>query len=179
MNAHVFIAQSLDGYIADKSGSIEFLKLAELISQDLTTEDYGYAEFMEKTDCIVMGRKTWNTIREFDFWPFANKHVIVLSKHSHLPIANETFFSGTIEDLWQDLKSRNNSNLYVDGAKVIQSFLAKNLISTMTITTLPILLGGGIRLFGDLAVPVHCRLEKTTSYPNGITKSLYAIVSKA
>lgn len=173
MEAHVFIAQSLDGYIADNKGSIDFLKMAEL-----SDEDYGYGEFMAKTECIVMGRKTWETVRAFGFWPYAHKNVVVMSKDKHSPIADEQFFSGSVTDLWSQLKSQNKTYLYVDGGQVIQSFLREGLISTLTITTLPILLGGGTRLFSNLTEPMLCKLEKITPYPNGVSQAIYATLPK-
>ena len=170
MQAHIFIAQSIDSFIADKNGSIDFLKIAEL-----DDEDYGYKNFMSKIDCLVLGRNTWETIKAFEFWPYEGKKVIVMSKNVHTPVHDESFFCQCILTLWNQLEKEKINNIYVDGGQLIQSFLQENLISTMTLTTLPILLGGGTRLFGNLPIPLSCSLTGQLSYSNGVNQSQYSL----
>ncbi len=149
MNA-VFIACSLDGYIADKNGSVGWLDSIEYPKD----YDMGYGDFMSRMDALVMGRKSFETVCGFDVeWPY-DKPVFVLSNTMvSVPeeFADEAYpVKGAIQDILDRLHKKGFKNLYIDGGKTIQSFLKEDLIDEMTITTIPILLGGGMPLFGQL-----------------------------
>ena len=146
----VFIGVSLDGYIADRNGGLDFL-------QSVPNPDHnelGFPEFMDSIDALLMGRKTYETVFGFrGHWPYS-KPVFVLSNlltslPEHLKGKAE-LISGPIEKVVQQLNQRGFENLYIDGGKLIQSFLQRDMIDELIISQIPILLGGGTPLFGVL-----------------------------
>src|SRR6185436_13627723 len=106
MRCSVFIAISLDGFIARTDGRIDWLSIVERKG-----EDHGFGAFFESIDTLVMGRKTWETALGFESWPYAGKRVVVLSKSKHAALHGEEFFSGHVRDL--DLA--HSKRTYVDG----------------------------------------------------------------
>jgi len=146
----VFIATSLDGYIADKNGGIEWLH--SIPNPD--NIDMGYGEFMAQIDALVMGRTTFETVCGFDMdWPY-QKPVFVLSNSlKQVPKKYEgkaTLVNGSLKEILAKIYTQGCYQLYMDGGRTIQSFLKEDLIDEMTITTIPYLLGGGIPLFSEL-----------------------------
>lgn len=147
----VFIATSLDGYIADKSGGIEWLHAIP----NPEGIDMGYSEFFAQIDAIIIGRRTFETVCGFEMdWPY-KKPVYVLS-HSMSAIPEEykdhaELVQGTLKEIIREIHGRGHSRLYIDGGKTIQGFLKEDLIDEMTMTIIPFLLGGGVPLFGSLS----------------------------
>ena len=172
MANYVYIASSLDGYIATKDGGIDWL--TEIPNPN--NDDYGYAEFMKNIDAIVMGRVTFEKVLTFGEWIY-EKTVFVLSNTlSNVP----TKLSGKVEIVKGDLKTlignlakRSINNLYIDGGKVIQGFLREDMIDEMIITRIPILLGDGIPLFGKHDRQMKFSHLKTETFENGLIKSWY------
>lgn len=176
MQASVFIATSLDGFIARKNGDIDWLIAAG--NKD-DPEDYGYKEFSDSIDCLVMGRNCFEMALKFPEWPYAGKRVVVLSNTmTEVPAqVNEKveLHSGDLTTLVEKLDSENCCHLYIDGGKTIQSFLREGLITDLTITKIPILLGDGISLFGEIRSDLKLTHITTESYPNGFVKSTYEV----
>src|SRR5690242_6967615 len=147
-SGHVFIATSLDGFIARPNGDIDWLT-----GHGGRGEDHGYDSFMARVDGIVMGRGTFEKVLTFGAWPYT-KPVIVMSRTlgpRDLPgrLAGKARFTDhTPRGVMKDLMYQGLGRLYVDGGKIIQSFLRADLIADMIVTQIPILLGDGIRLFG-------------------------------
>lgn len=146
----VFIATSLDGFIADKNGGIAWLH--SIPNHD--NLDMGYSEFTSKIDAIIMGRTTFETVCGFDIdWPY-NKPVFVLSNTlASIPQkynAHVQLVKGSLTDILEHIHQKGFYRLYIDGGKTIQTFLKEDLIDEMIITTIPKLLGGGFPLFSDL-----------------------------
>ena len=145
----VFIATSLDGFIARLDGTIDWLALYAPPSQN---EDYGYAAFMDEVDTLVMGRKTFEAAAGFPEWPYQGKRVLVLTKGS-LNVPPElrrvvTTTSAAPRDIVDTLHNTGSRNVYVDGGQTIQAFLKAVEFQEITITRLPRLIGSGIPLFG-------------------------------
>ena len=146
----VFIATSLDGYIADKNGGIDWLHTIP----NPDNIDMGYGEFTSQIDALVMGRTTFETVCGFDMdWPY-QKPVFVLS-NSMTSIPNDyqdkaELVKGTLKEILERIYKKGCNRLYIDGGKTIHSFLIDDLIDEMTITIIPTLLGGGIPLFTEL-----------------------------
>lgn len=172
MANYVYIATSLDGFIATKDGGLDWL--FEIPNPEKS--DYGYAEFMSGIDAIVMGRNTFEKVLTFDFWPY-DKPVFVLSNRlSSVPrhVADKAeIVRSNMRTLVEKLNKRGYLNLYVDGGRVIQSFLEEDLIDEMIITRVPILLGEGIPLFGKVSKVLKFRLKKTESLNETLVKSYY------
>ena len=149
-NNKVFIATSLDGYIADKNGGIDWLH--SIPNPD--NIDMGYTEFISQIDALVMGRTTFETVCGFDIdWPY-QKPVFVLS-NSMTDIPKEyqdkaELVKGTLSEIIESIHEKACYKLYIDGGRTIQSFLKEDLIDEMTVTIIPYLLGEGIPLFTEL-----------------------------
>jgi len=171
MSNTVYIATSIDGYIARKDGSIEWL--TEFPNPD--GSDYGYAEFIRDIDAIIMGRHTFETVSGFDTWMYPVPVFVLSSTLKQLSgrWANKAeIISGNLQDILSALKTRGLERLYIDGGKTIQSFLAEDRIDRMVITTIPIVLGSGIPLFGKSA-ELHFRHDSTEIYAGGLVKNTY------
>ena len=172
MANYVYIATSLDGFIATADGGIDWLN--DITNPDQS--DYGFAEFMSGIDALVMGRNTFEKVINFGVWPY-DKPVFVLS-HSitELPegmVGKAEIIKGEIHEVITLLNKRGYNNLYIDGGKVIQSFLKEDLIDELIITRIPILLGDGIPLFGKLDQNLKFKHVKTDTYNNMLVKSSY------
>lgn len=169
----VFIATSLDGYIADKNGGIDWLHSIPNPDHD----DMGYVAFMKDVDALVMGRTTFETVCSFDIdWPY-DKPVFVLSDtlkelpESH---AGKTFLvKGTLTEILEQINEKGFHRLYVDGGTTIRNFLKADLIDEMVITTIPILLGGGAPLFSELPKELEFDLISSKTFLNQVTQSHY------
>ena len=170
MNSSVFIATSLDGFIAREDGGLDWLPEAP--------EPHGYDEFMATVDAVVMGRKTFEIVLGFGAWPFT-KPVIVLSSTLTEIVAPDgavcEAMSGTPREIVERLTERGMTHLYIDGGVTIQRFLEAGLIQRMTITRIPVLLGSGIPLFGPLSRDVRWEHIATRAYPSGIVQSEYVL----
>jgi dihydrofolate reductase len=164
----VFIATSLDGYIARPDGTFDFLSIVEQPG-----EDYGFAEFFASVDALVIGRNTYETALAFPEWPYAGKRCIVLTHRETPSLHGEQFFAGEASALVEQLGLAGTQRLYVDGGAVIRDFLASNLIDDMTISIVPTLLGQGIALFGPGVPEQRLKLENSTSYPSGLVQLRY------
>jgi dihydrofolate reductase len=171
--AVVFIAASVDGFIARRDGSLDWLPEA---ADD--GEDYGYAALMASIDALIMGRKTFEVVCSFGGeWPYAGTRVVVLS---HQPPAVPE--GGAVEflalpppDVLAYLGASGTRRVYVDGGQTIRAFLRAGLIREVTVTRVPILLGDGIPLFGSLPADVPLTHLETRAFPSGLVQSRYRI----
>jgi dihydrofolate reductase len=165
----VFIATSLDGFIAEEDGGLAFLASAES-----GTHDYGYAEFIASIDAIVMGRSTYEVGLGFPSWPYAGKRVIVLTSGPHRKsIHGEEFSSETPAALAERLGAEGVRRIYVDGGVTIRSFLAAGLIDDLTISVVPAIIGRGIPLFGIGTPALSLTLRSVESFDTGLVQLRY------
>ncbi|MBE7380114.1 MAG: dihydrofolate reductase [Leptolyngbya sp. SIO1E4] len=174
----VFIATSLDGFIAKPDGSLDWLEAANATVPE--GEDCGYRAFMESIDALVMGRKTYEKVLSFGQWPYESKPVIVLSRHPiEIPAQLAPTVSHSSESpqaLCQRLAKEGAKRLYIDGGMTIQRFLTAGLINDLTITVIPIILGSGIPLLGDLKKEIPLKHIATKSYNFGFVQVTYEVV---
>ncbi len=175
----VFIATSLDGYIARLDGKLDWLDKVAPVDE---TEDYGYQSYIRTIDCIVMGRKTFDKVSSFSKWPYEGKRVIVFSqtlKEAPADFMDKVeVYNGKPEMLVVDLQYQGVRKVYLDGGLTIQSFLAKGLVDEMIITQVPVLIGRGIPLFGMLQKDVRLTLGQSKSFSSGFVQSHYKIKLK-
>jgi dihydrofolate reductase len=172
MKNSVFIATSIDGFIAKKDGGIDWL--LELPNPE--GSDFGFADFMRGIDAIVMGRNTYEFAASLPEWLY-EKPVIVLSKTMNaIPdklIGKIELLNAQPSEVVKRLNSRQYNNLYIDGGKTIQNFLAEDLIDELIITRIPILLGEGIPLFANSGKEQKFIHLKTEIFNNSLVKSHY------
>ena len=144
----LFIATSLDGYIAKPNDDLSFLKLVEKEG-----EDYGYAKFTSTIDSVIIGRKTYDWVdREIGASHYDNgeRDVYVITRTERPSVGRIKFYTGNLTELVLKLKSAKGKNIYCDGgAEVINELLKNGLIDEAFISVVPILLGNGTRLFKD------------------------------
>jgi dihydrofolate reductase len=172
MSNKVYIATSLDGYITDRNNNLDWLDIIPMESQN---ED-DFNNFMESIDAIVMGKNTFEKVLSFDQWVYKKKVFVLSNSLTLIPKGYENkieFIKGKASEIIKNLKAKGYKNLYIDGGKTIQSFLDENLIDEMTITTLPILLGGGIPLFKDTKNPIEFKLINTKIISDIALQSFY------
>ena len=181
MKCSVFIATSLDGFIARSDGGIDWLDEANrAVPQG---EDCGYARFIATVDAIVMGRSTFELTQTFDSWPYGSMPVVVMSRgRVAVPDELSTVVSASnepVRELVSRLAGEGKQHLYVDGGQTIRSFLAEQLIDEITITVVPVLIGVGRPLFGPLPHDLRLIRVSTRAYDFGFVQSLYRVVKDA
>lgn len=173
----VFIGISLDGFIARLDGAIDWLNEANQLVP--SGEDCGYAAFMVAADALLMGRKTFEKAMSFDEWPYGDKPVYVFSNMlKELPAsapASAALVGGSTTEVAARLTGKGHRRIYLDGGKTIQSFLRDGLVSKITITTVPVLIGSGLPLFGPLKQDLKLKHLCTYAYPFGFVQSKYAV----
>ena len=172
MTNFVYIATSLDGFIASSDGGLDWLN--EIPNPEKS--DYGFAEFMSGIDAIVMGRKTFEKVLTFGSWPY-DKPVYVLSR-KEVKVPKELddkveIVNASPKKLVDQLNELGHQNLYFDGGMTIQGFLEEDLIDEMILTRVSVLLGEGIPLFGKLTKRTYFSHEKTDSLNVTLVTSHY------
>lgn len=171
---YVYIGQSLDGYIAGPEGELDWLDEIDNPEKD----DFGYTTFMKNIDALIMGKKTFEKVLSFGEWPYKKPVFVASNSLSSLPhsVDGKAFLmKGTPNEMAQILNKNGFSNLYIDGGSLIQSFLKEGLIDKIIVTTLPVLLGKGISLFGDLPERVKLKLVSSEVLLNQLVKTHYEV----
>jgi dihydrofolate reductase len=166
----VYIGTSLDGFIARKDGDIGWLVKYE----DSVLADY--AEFISTIDAIVIGKGTFETVLSYTSWPYTKRLFVLSTTLTQIPESlngKVTLLSMKPGDVLAHLSAEGYSNVYVDGGKVIQSFLEEDCIDELIITRVPDLIGTGIPLFGHLSHDLAFEHRQTKVFPNGLVKSHY------
>lgn len=170
---HIFIATSIDGFIARENDDLDWL---ELPGSD--AEDHGYDAFIAQMDGIVMGRGTYEKVKTFGAWPY-KVPVLVLSRTlagtETPPADNVTFHDTSPDEAMQICKDMGWKKAYIDGGQIIQSFLKADLVEDMIVSRIPVLLGAGKALFGALDGGIKLQHLVTQSFPSGLTQSRYRI----
>lgn len=166
----IYIAASLDGYIAKPNDDLGFLSIVEQIG-----EDYGYAAFLKTVDAIIIGRKTYDKVISMGFeLPYADKEVYVISRTPKPNVGTIKFYTGNLKSLIEKLKSENGKNIYCDGgAEIVNLLLKENLIDEFIISVIPIIVGNGTKLFKEGIPEQQLKLVSATSYDKGLVQLYY------
>lgn len=166
----LYIAMSLDGYIAKHYGDISFLAQVEQEG-----EDYGYSAFTQTVDTVILGRKTYGKVLSMGFKePYGDRQVFVLTRKSNHTTDKITFYSGGLPDLISTLKSMTGKHIFCDGgAETVHQFLQNDLFDKLIISIIPVLLGDGIRLFGQSFPEQKLRLVESKSFEKGLVQLHY------
>lgn len=170
----LYIACSLDGYIARKDGSIDWLTEYDNNSQP----DYGYSDFYASIGRVLMGRKTYEQVLGFGDWPYAEKKTYVFTGQNK-PLRREKnveFVSGDIGEFARRLKENTDEDIWlVGGSQLIKIFLGEGLVQDMIVFIVPIILGGGIPLFDGIGKEIRLRTGRVERYENGLVKVEYQV----
>ena len=168
----LYIATSLDGYIAKPNDDLSFLKLVEKEG-----EDYGYAEFTATIDTIILGRKTYDwVLKEIGTSHYDNgeRDVYVITRTERPGVGKTTFYTGNLTELVQQLKDGNGKNIYCDGgAEIINELLKNDLIDEFVISIVPVLVGNGTRLLKDNRPEQMLELVSTKACETGLVQLRY------
>lgn len=170
MKTSVFVGTSLDGFIARENDGLDFLPADP-------GEDHGYREFFDSVDVLIIGRRLYDVALGFESWPYGAKQVFVLSTKDIAPPpagAAVERLSGEPAEVLAIVERRGFQHAYVDGGITIQRFLNAGLIDRLVITTVPVLIGTGIPLFGPLDHDIRLRHVRTKVLGSGLIQSEYA-----
>lgn len=166
----LYIAMSLDGYIAKSNNDISWLSLVEK-----SGEDYGYSEFVQTIDTVIMGRKTYEKVMSFGIeFPHKDKKCYVISRTKTGTDENVEYYSGNLEELITSLKNKEGKNIFIDGgAEVVNELMKINVIDEFVLSVIPLFLGNGIRLFKDGRPEQTLKLIDSAKFPTGLVQLRY------
>ncbi len=166
----LYIAMSLDGYIAKPGDDLSFLSIVEQ-----TGEDYGYNSFIRNVDTVILGRKTYDWVmKQVPEFPHSNKEVFVVTRQSRPAAGSVNFYNGDLGDLISSLKQKNGKNIFIDGgAELVNALMKNKLIDEFIISIIPIFLGDGIALFKPGYQEQKLKLVNSTSFSSGLVQLYY------
>jgi dihydrofolate reductase len=170
----LYIATSLDGFIARENGSIDWLTEYENIPET----DYGYSEFYSSIGTVLMGRKTYEQVLGFGDWPYKEKKSYVFTRQKD-PMSRENnveFVSGNIGEFVRHLRENTEEGIWlVGGSQIIKIFLERDLVQDLIVFVVPIILGSGIPLFDHIGKEIKLRTGRIERYENGLVRLEYGI----
>ncbi len=165
----IYIATSLDGYIAQPNDNLAFLSIVEKPG-----EDYGYAEFISHIDTVIIGRKTYDWVLKNYEFTHKDKQAFIITRTPREPIGNTTFYTGDLKELVLKLKSEPGKDIFCDGgAEVIHELLKHKLVDEMIISIIPIMVGDGTRLFKDGRPEQQLQLVSVKQFDTGLVQLHY------
>ena len=176
MEVVYYAASSLDGFIADADGGIEWLS-----AYQGGQEDYGYADFYSSVQALIMGRVTFAQALGFGTWPYAGKPSWVFSHRAiAAPPQNVTVTARTPAEVLAEIEAGGISRVWlVGGGELAASFRRDGLISEYIVSLIPVLLGSGVPLFGPPGPRERMTLAGCRSYENGLVQLSYLPLDEA
>ena len=166
----LYIAVSLDGYIAKPDNDLSFLSI---VQQD--GEDYGYADFVKSVDTVILGRKTYDWVMtQVVNFPHIDKDSYIITRTPRPSINKTNFYTGDLKKLVIRLKSEQGRNIFIDGgAEIVNELLKEKLIDEFIISVIPILVGNGIKLFKDGRPEQKLKLVDIRKFDTGLIQIHY------
>jgi len=168
----LYIAASLDGYIAGQEDDLSFLN-----PMHVEGEDYGYGEFIQEIDTVIIGRRTYEwVINQGVEFPHKDKACYIITSREKPSEGNLNFYKGDLKALVTRLKSENGKNIFCDGgAQVVNYLLREKLFDELIISVVPVLLGDGTRLFQDGRPQEQLDLKAAKEYSSGMVQLRYEV----
>jgi dihydrofolate reductase len=163
----LFIASSLDGYIARTSGDVDWL---------FTDQDYGYTEFLAEVDTVIMGNKTYQQVLSFGEYPYKGKKSFVFSKTLQGETDNNVeFVGGDLKSFINTLRQSSDRDIWlVGGGETIHYFMKHRFVDELILSIHPIILGNGIPLIvKDASLETALELKNVKSYDSGLLQVFY------
>jgi dihydrofolate reductase len=158
----LYIATSLDGYIAKEDGNIDWL---------FHDEDYGYSKFLSTIDTIIFGRKTYEQVLTFGEWPYSGLKTFVFTHQYLKPRNNVKFISGSVTKTVIHIKKQSKKNIWLmGGGNLITDFAKLQLIDEYQIFIMPIFLGAGIPILQEPVELKPLKFTKSKSYKSGVVE---------
>ncbi|MCF2857750.1 dihydrofolate reductase family protein [Pseudoalteromonas sp. SMS1] len=170
----VYLAQSLDGFIADEHGGIDWLSAID----NPQHSDLGFADFMSDIDALVMGRNTFEQVLSFGQWPYDKPVYVVSHSLSKLPVQSQGkayLIRASEEELVSQMSQLGHNRLYIDGGKLVQNFIRAALVDEIIVTTVPIILGRGIRWLPELRITQKIELVSSQVLLNQLVQCRYRV----
>lgn len=168
----LYISQSLDGFIADSKGNVDWI----LGNDENYDSDYGYEAFINDIDTVILGATTYRQIiNELspDKWVYENLQSYVLTNENLEDTPNIKFVNTSVKRLINNLQKADGKNIWIcGGASLINQCVKEDLIDEYQITTVPIILGNGIKLFTENDKRIKLKL-KNTKEENGLILGIY------
>lgn len=166
----LYIAASLDGFIAAENDNLDFLSKVALEG-----EDYGYHDFVSSVDTVILGKNTYDWVmKHVDEFPHVNKKSFVITSKKMDPIGNTTFYNGELKELVESLKSNQDSHIFCDGgAQIVNQLLKLKQIDEIILSIIPIILGNGTRLFHENNPSIDLELISNKSFASGLVQLHY------
>ncbi len=165
----VFLGISLDGFIAREDGGLDWL---DMVQTD-PPEDTGYDALMASVDTLVIGRRTYDTVLGFGEWPYPGKRVVVLTRRALEPQHGETAYAGPLPHLLGDLGTQGCRHVYLDGGEAVRQGLDAGLVSKLTLSWVPVILGSGRALFGPPLGESRWVCTGSRAFPSGLVQASY------
>jgi dihydrofolate reductase len=168
----LYIAASLDGYIAAPGDDLSFLSVVQQ-----TGEDYGYSEFYNTVDTVIMGRKTYDwVIRQISQPPHTSKKLFIITRAARATVGNTIFYTGSLKELVIRLKSEPGATIYCDGgSEIVYALLREKLIDELIVSLIPVLLGNGVRLFKEGFPSQALALKQSKAFESGLVQLRYEV----
>jgi dihydrofolate reductase len=168
----VFIGMSVDGFIARLDGDLDWLT-----ERGEAAGDAGFRDFVSSVDAVLMGRGTYEVIAGFDSWPYQDKPVHVLSSSLRDGDDARVVVHADLEDAVAAMSESGVGRVYVDGGRAVQACLAAGLVTELTLSRVPVLIGSGAPLFGPLPADVDLEHRRTEVLPGGMVQTTYGVVT--
>lgn len=165
----LYIAMSLDGYIAKPNDDLSFLSIVEKEG-----EDYGYAAFVSTVDTVIIGRKTYEWVTSQFNFPHADKNTFVITRNPRPNIGKIVFYTGDLTELVQTLKQQQGNTIFCDGgSEIVNELLRNDLFDEFIISVIPVLVGIGTRLFNDGRPEQELQLLSLKKFETGLVQLHY------
>jgi dihydrofolate reductase len=170
-NLILYIAMSLDGYIAKPNDDLGFLSTVQKEG-----EDYGYSDFISTVDTVIIGRKTYEWVTRSFAFPHGDKKAYVITRTARPSIGRLEFYTGSLSELVRKLKAQGGKNIYCEGgAEIVNELLNNFLIDELIISVIPIFVGSGTSLFMDGRPEQRLQLIDAKKFETGLVQLHYII----
>lgn len=177
---YAFLGLSQDGFIARPDDGLDWLGGGPPPEEGRPREDYGFKAFFDSVDALAMGRRTFDVVSRFESWFYGTKPVYVLTSRPGVAEATPEGatvlpVSGSLDDLSAKLRADGREHVYVDGGRLVSSFLLRGWLDRLTMTRVPVVIGAGIPLFQGIDRDIRLKHVETRSWEDGSVQSTFIL----